>query len=183
MAGCLSYHTLLVAWCCTHHHVRLFVKGRGFLCCGWASHTWQFPLAHAGLLLRTLFGSEGQGHQQQDAPLETSPYDSAEGSQQHAPASSEAEAAAEQPASGAERHAEPDFPDAAGGAAGEVSSSRGAQAGYGWPATTRPATYTGFATGTQETACLDCFATGTPATAPHSGLMLQLGGVPTCCRT
>lgn len=110
---------------------------------------WQFPFAHAGLLLRTFFGSEGQGQQQQDAPVETSPHDPAEGSQQPAPASAETEAAADQPAAGAQRHAEADFPDAAEGAAGEVGPSRGAQAGYGWP-TTRPATHTGFATGTLE---------------------------------
>lgn len=113
---------------------------------------WQLPFAHAGLLLRTLFGSEGQRQQQQDAPLETSTHDSAEGSQQHAPApsSNETEAPApERPAFGAEHHAEADFPDAAVSAAGEVGSSRGAQAGYGWPPT-RPATHSGFATGMLE---------------------------------
>ena len=131
------------------------------------------------MLLSTLFGSEGQGQrqQQQGASSEARAHETSEGSQQHAltQASSEAEAAAGgQPASEPHRYDEAELADAADATAGGVASSRGGQAGQGWP-TTKPATHTGF-------------ATGTPKTAPHPNPKknLKIGpfiDVFGCCRT
>lgn len=137
---------------------------------GWSTYMWPgHALLAAGLLLRTVFGSNGQGQgQQQDGPPPaTSPRASPEGSQQHAPApAASGTEAAERSPSGAEHDTEGESADAADAAGDSMGSGRGDGAGYGWR-TNRPATHAGFATGAPDTALHRA------STAAHSCAYLQ----------